>query len=66
MREKRNWSYEGSRCLCRRYKKIFIGEATAIGFSGGVVGLLIGSFISFVINTMLKSKLSTSSSGDVK
>ncbi|KEI78210.1 ABC transporter permease [Clostridium botulinum A2 117] len=47
-------------------KKIFIGEATAIGFSGGVVGLLIGSFISFVINTMLKSKLSTSSSGDVK
>ncbi len=47
-------------------KKIFIGEATAIGFSGGFVGLLIGSFISFVINTMLKSKLSTSSSGDVK
>ncbi len=34
-------------------KKIFIGEATAIGFSGGFVGLLIGSFISFVINTML-------------
>ncbi|EJO5347807.1 ABC transporter permease [Clostridium botulinum] len=47
-------------------KKIFIGEATAIGFSGGVVGLIIGSFISFMINTILKSRLSTSSSGDVK
>ncbi|KOR25530.1 FtsX-like permease family protein [Clostridium sp. L74] len=47
-------------------KKIFIGESTAIGFSGGVVGLLIGSFISFMINTMLKSKLSTSSNSNVK
>lgn len=47
-------------------KKIFIGESTAIGFSGGVVGLLIGSFISFMINTMLKSKLSTSSNDNVK
>ncbi|WP_251859862.1 FtsX-like permease family protein [Clostridium sp. Marseille-Q2269] len=44
-------------------KKIFIGEATAIGFSGGVVGLLIGTIISFVINTALKSKLSSNSNG---
>lgn len=46
-------------------KRIFIGEATAIGFMGGVIGIIIGNLIGFIINLALKSKLS-SSSGTVK
>ncbi|WP_050607842.1 ABC transporter permease [Clostridium niameyense] len=46
-------------------KRIFIGEATAIGFMGGIIGIVIGSLIGFIINLALKSKLS-SSGGSVK
>ncbi|GAA0737037.1 FtsX-like permease family protein [Clostridium oceanicum] len=41
-------------------KKIFIGEATAIGFMGGLIGIIIGFLICLLINIPLSAKLSTS------
>ena len=42
-------------------KKIFIGESTAIGFMGGLIGIVVGFIICLLINIPLSAKLSTSS-----
>ncbi|MDP4178714.1 MAG: ABC transporter permease [Bacillota bacterium] len=36
-------------------KKIFLGEASAIGFLGGVIGLMIGLLTNFIINIFISS-----------
>ncbi|MDP4147093.1 MAG: ABC transporter permease [Bacillota bacterium] len=44
-------------------KKIFIGEASAIGLLGGIVGVAIGFLINIIVNQVLKSYMSTGNSG---
>lgn len=44
-------------------KKIFIGEASAIGLSGGVVGILLGTCINYLINAIMSGQLSKSGAG---
>ena len=44
-------------------KKIFIGEASAIGFMGGLIGVILGFLINFIVNSVLKGYLSSGSSG---
>ncbi|MFA9397063.1 MAG: ABC transporter permease [Clostridiaceae bacterium] len=39
-------------------KRIFIGEASAIGFLGGFVGVIIGLLINYIINMALGAKFS--------
>lgn len=43
-------------------KRIFIGEASAIGFMGGLIGVAIGMLINILINIVLKLRLSSSGS----
>lgn len=47
-------------------KAIFIGEASSIGFAGGVIGVLWGLLINFFINLSMGSKLSASSGSTAK
>lgn len=44
-------------------KKIFIGEASAIGFMGGLIGVILGFVINFIVNSVLRGYLSSGSSG---
>lgn len=44
-------------------KKVFIGEASAIGFMGGLIGVSIGFLINFIVNSVLRGYLSSGSSG---
>lgn len=44
-------------------KKIFIGEASAIGFMGGLIGVILGFLINFIVNSVLRGYLSSGSSG---
>lgn len=43
----------------RDVKGIFIGEASAIGFMGGLIGIIIGITLNWLINIVLKTRLST-------
>lgn len=46
----------------RNIKSIFLGEASAIGFIGGLIGLLFGFLINLVINAVLQSKIAATGS----
>ena len=46
----------------KNIKAIFLGEASAIGFVGGLIGVAIGSLINLLINVILNAKLATSGS----
>ncbi|WP_461206728.1 ABC transporter permease [Clostridium sp. DL1XJH146] len=45
-------------------KTIFLGEASAIGFLGGLIGLLIGYLINTIINAVISAKLASSGSDE--